>query len=176
MREETRNRVLKYLLPTRKVLLHPLIYIHAFVAVAYFAATLALSPDQVIQILNYMLVSIAAAALIVYVPASWFSHDIGLRRAALLSSGICLIALTAVEFRGWSIAVRITGWMWMQHSYWLGFFLAQAIAGYVLHLTPPDAIEQGVPGKSWIRIGVAIGIGMMAAMLLIGLGLDKELQ
>jgi len=178
----TRSRIMGFVT-------HPFVYNSVIITTAYWLLALALSPDQSTQVSNYVLLSMSVAVLTIYVPAAWFAETQAWRargagryleahrwrRAAILATGVVLVVLAVGLSRAWSIVYRVTHWWWMMDSHWLGYFSVIALWGYVHHVISPDAIEEGIPGRSWIRVGLALGAGLLAAGLLIGLGYDPEL-
>lgn len=172
------------------IIKHPFVVNSVLLSAAYWGSTKFLWPDQTIQISNYVLVAISITVISVYLPATLYAERRAYearreghlleahrwRRAAILSTGISLVAVAGALIRSWSIVYRWTDWSWMQHSHWIGYFVLIVVWGWVHHIIPPDAIEIGMPGRSWIRTGVALGVGLLLAALAIGLGYDPAIQ
>lgn len=154
---------------------HPLTISVISISSVFWFTTLFLRADQIIQILNYVVVSVATGVLVAYIPAAVEAARRGNVRSTLLATGISLIAFAAIEVRIWSILIRIFDWEELRNSYWLAFFLVHGLVGYLLHLAPPGAPENDIPGRNWIKTGILVGVGLLIASLFIGFGYDKQL-
>lgn len=141
---------------------------------AYWAVALFLPPTIVIQVLNYVLIAVAVAVTLAYMPDVLDALKMDrVDRVAQLTLGIALSWLAVVINRSWVGVIRISDADWMRTSPMIGFYVFLSILAGVLHITAPGAINGQVPRKNWIRIGFAISIGVLASWLVIGLGIGE---
>ena len=78
----------------------------------------------------------------------------------LTSAGI---SLGGFWFLAWHLSGRP---QWMVNSDPAAFILLLVIAGGCMCVTAPGAVDGAIPRKSWIRTGIAFGLGMFAGTLL----------
>jgi hypothetical protein len=141
----------------------------------YWMAALLLPSIILIQALNYVLISVALAVSIAYLPD--VLHAIRMDRVdrvAQLSLGIALSWMAVLINRSWVGVIRVTDAEWMRTSPVIGFYVFLSVLAGVLHITAPGAVDGVIPKRNQIILGVAIGVGLLVAWVVIWLGLGEE--
>jgi hypothetical protein len=150
----------------------PLIMIGVFVALALVAANRLLPPDWVIMALYLILVMVAAGLSVGYFEGVWdalTAQKPG--RVALYTVGAFLpwVALLALCLT--AILIRAGYGDWLRSTPVISIYLTTFIAAGALQMVSPGARDGKVPRSAWIKVGVVIGFGILAAVVLIVLGL-----
>lgn len=144
-----------------------LLFVVAYAGLAY------LVPQRTLmQILNIGVLSISVAVVSTYAPA-WIMT---LRKHTLdgpemLSLGIGCTWTAEIGQRVWSIAWRgLSQPDWMTHSFVLPFFLALTVMGGIQHITAPGAVNGIIPKRSWITVGITLGLVTLVLLTATWLG------
>lgn len=141
---------------------------------AYWMAAFFVPAVYLIQVLNYVLIAIAVAVSIAYLPEVWDAVRMDrIDRVAQLSLGIALSWTAVIINRSWVGLIRITDADWMRSSPMIGFYVFLSVLAGVLHITAPGAIGGVIPKRNRIILGLAIGTGVLAAWLVLGLGMGE---
>lgn len=141
---------------------------------AYWVAAFFVPSTYLIQVLNYVLISVAVAVSIAYLPDVYQAIRMDrVDRVAQLSLGIALSWTAVIINRSWVGLIRIADADWMRASPMIGFYVFLSILAGVLHITAPGAIDGQIPKRNRITLGLAVAAGILAALLVIGLGLGE---
>lgn len=152
--------------------------VHALViiwGVFWVLAFFFVSGPVLIQITNYTVMAVAIAVIVSYIPNVIHALERGgpgIDRVGQLTIGIVLAWSASTVLRSWSAATRIFDLEWMRDSPWIAFFLLNSTIAGILHLTAPGAIDGRIPGKNWVVVGAAIGIGVFIAGVAVGMGFE----
>lgn len=151
------GRVIDYLRYNRTIwwLIMPLVLFG--LQVALFPATF------LIKWLSWILAVISIAVVVTYLEAVWsgLRHRGPMPRYTHLALGIFLGWLAIVENRTWVGLIRMFPLdMEMRQSYFIAFYVWTSIVAAFFHLTAPRALDGRVPTANWIKIGVAVAIGV----------------
>lgn len=122
-----------------------------------------------IKWLSWILVVMAIGVVATYIMAVWY----GLRRYGPmpqythLAIGIFLAWMSVVMTRTWSGIIRAYPLeTWMRDSYFIAFYIWTTLMAGVFHMTAPGAINGIVPTANFIKIGVAVMIGILLGLLI----------
>jgi hypothetical protein len=142
-----------------------------FILPNFLFAAVALSTDAgwLINIMNSLLISLAAGVCCAYGPAAiriLFTHD-PIEDSDCLSLGIFISWGAIIELRAWSVA-----WRWMGMPVELtstdvityGLFMSATAA--VLHLGAPGGVNGRVPTARWIKIGILVAVIVLITILM----------
>ncbi len=141
----------------------------------YWLAAFLLPSILLIQVLNYVLIAIAIAVSVAYLPNVYEALKMDrIDRVAQLSLGISLSWLAVLINRSWVGVIRITDADWMRTSPMIGFYVFLSVLAGVLHITAPGAIDGIIPKRNQIILGAAIGVGVLVAWIVIGFGLGEK--
>lgn len=142
------------------LLLLPLV---VFGVIAYFT-----SATQLIGALNGISLALSAGVCVAFLPAM---HGIlfnskSLDRGDYLSLGIWLTWFAVIMQAVWSIIWRARGMpLWMASTDFTSFFLFSRVMGAVFHLAAPGAIDNQIPPRRWIWIGILIALAVSLVIL-----------
>jgi hypothetical protein len=158
----------------------PILVMLFVTTVAYVAIAVTLPPAIVQTAMHAISFAAWVAVAIVYAPGvAQIIRERASSMGDILNVGIFLSAISVSSTRGWAAFYRILGRpSWMFENPIFGGLIAIGIAAAILHLMAPGAINDRVPKRGWIRVGVAIGIGIALAVFLIwaGVATDGEIQ
>ena len=141
---------------------------------AYWMAAFFMPAVLLIQTLNYVLIAVAFAVTVAYLPDVLYAIRMDrIDRVAQLSLGIALSWTAVIINRSWVAAIRIADTEWMRTSPVIGFYIFLSVLAGVLHITAPGAIDGDIPRRNQIILGLAIGLGVLIAWLVIGLGIGE---
>ncbi|WP_073051397.1 hypothetical protein [Kaistia soli] len=146
------------------------VWIAVSLLIGYWPVAWLFSGPGFIELLNSILLGVSTAVMISYAPeairaATHARPD----KTDQLILGIVVTWLATILFRGWGIWSRATGFPeWMRYSPMFGFMIFLFILGGVLHITAPNTIDDRVPRRAWMRVGLAIGAGAFIAGMIVG--------
>jgi hypothetical protein len=143
---------------------------------AYFVATayIPVPNSTIYEVLHTLRVSAGLAVWVAYCEAALqavrMSRPDHIRQLAL---GIVATQTGIVGAAIWGLLWRLGGKPdWMLESSMNGVWWWITILGSVLHITAPGAINGSIPTPNKIRLGIAIGTAVGAAMLIMVLRPD----
>lgn len=124
---------------------------------------------RLIGVLNALNLALATWVVVAFSPVVFdvLLSRRNIDRADYLGMGIFLGWSSTIVLRTYSIV-----WRWMDQPLWLtdsdilnyGLFLQTCAA--VLHLAAPDAIDNRVPPRRWIKIGAVAGAVVLIVLLM----------
>ena len=136
----------------------------AFCLIATLTSTTAF-----ISVLNSALVAMAIGVCIAYWPsiAAVLMGTRPLDRADWLGLGIFCAWFGTFVNRSWSIVWRYLGRPeWLLESDIVSYALWLGMCAAVFHLAAPGAIDEQVPPRRWINIGILVAVLMFLPLLL----------
>lgn len=153
----------------------------------FFILALIFPAVFLIKWLSWILVVVAVGVVSTYIVAVWN----GLLRSGPmpqythLAIGIFLAWTGVVMTRTWSGVIRLYPLeTWMRESYFIAFYIWTTLMAGIFHMTAPGAIDGVVPTMNWIKIGIAVMIGILLGVVisaflfgteLTGAGVDFDL-
>jgi len=157
------------------IVLSPISHHAAALIVAFWIAAYFVPSYILIQIMNYIVIAVAVAVIISFMPSVLVALKRGypIDRVAQLTIGITLAWVASTMIRLWSAGGRILELEWMRNSPVIAFCLFLSACAGILHLTAPGAIDGHIPSKNWVIVGVAVGAGCLIAGILIGMNLER---
>jgi len=137
--------------------------------IIFLCSVLALGGSQLIEIFNILNLSLAVGVVVAYAPVVFNSifSDRPLDRADWLGIGIFLSWFATIELRTYSII-----WRWMDQPLWLtqseilSYALFCQTTAAIFHLAAPGAINNRIPTRRWINIGIAVTLVVIGALAL----------
>lgn len=139
--------------------------------IAVFAVLALATEDRaLIIVLNIVQVAVAVAVVVAFLPEMGriiFTND-PMNRPSWLAYGIW-VSWMAVVYRSFeSLAWRIMGQpSWLINSDLTSAYLFMGTVGAISHIVKPGGLNERVPPREWIRIGVIIGLAVAMALLTI---------
>lgn len=170
------KRASRHLAHAAKIIVLSPITHHALALIALFWLAAYFIPAYIlIQIMNYVVIAVAVAVIIAFMPSVMVALKRGypIDRVAQLTIGITLAWTASTMIRMWSAGSRILELEWMRNSPVVAFCLFLSACAGVLHLTAPGAIDGHIPSKNWVIVGIAVGCGCLIAGIFIGMNLEK---
>lgn len=150
----------------------PLLVIAAAVAVALVAAHLLMPPSWIIMGLYLILVMVAAGLSVGYFEGVW--DAITSRRpdmASLYTVGAFLPWAALFMLCVTAVVIRAGQGAWLRSTPVISIYLTVFIVAGVLQMASPGALNGRVPRANWIKVGMVIGGGVLAAIFLIVFGI-----
>jgi hypothetical protein len=135
-----------------------------FAAIAYLTEA-----AQLIVVLNFALVALWVGVCVAYYPpvVVILLDDRPLDRADILALGIFCGGFSIVVIRTWSMVWRILGKPeWLLESDIVSYALFTSVIAAVFHLAAPGGLNDRVPPKRWINIGISIAALVFAGLVL----------
>ena len=134
-----------------------------------FFALLAVPSDApwLIGILNGCSLALSAGVCVAFLPSVFaiFFKPTRLDRGDYLSFGIWLTWFAVIMQATGSIIWRSKGMpIWMADTDFTSYFLFMRVCGAVLHLAAPGAIDNQIPPRRWIMIGIIIAVAVLAVI------------
>jgi len=134
--------------------------------------------DTYFMVLNFTIILVEVLVLFGYLPAflacllRWPPNE----RDQLII-GIWIAWSFDLVNRIWSLSWRFSGQpQWMLTSDFLTFMLFGRTIAAMLHVTAPTAVEGIVSKTSWLKLGLAFGLGVVATMAVIYLSIGGEIN
>lgn len=121
-----------------------------------------------IAILNGSSLALSMGVCVAFLPAMFgiFFKPGALDRGDYLSFGIWLTWFAVIMQAIWSMIWRWRGMpLWMADTDFTSYFLFMRVCGAVFHLAAPGAIDNHIPPRRWIMIGILIALAVIAVML-----------
>lgn len=153
-------------------LYRPILFALILAGIALFLATMYVPPRTLIQMGNYTLIWVAAAATIAYV-AGFTSAVMSRRPSALdfLTVGVVLGWLSVFMNRQWAQGLRsFPNAEWMRTSWFISAYILIAVLAGAFHLIAGGSVDGRVPRRNWVWLGLVVGGGFATAALIIGMG------
>lgn len=153
----------------------PLVMIGLAVAASLVAAHLLMPTDWVIMGLYLILVMVAAGLSVGYFEGVW--DAITSRRpgmASLYTVGAFLPWVALLTLCVTAIIIRTGHGEWLRSTPVISGYLTVFIVAGVLQMASPGALDGRVPRANWIKVGMVVGGGILAAIMLITLGVGRS--
>lgn len=135
--------------------------------VMFWSISLFTPTALLIQVLNCILIAMAAGVAATYFPTVREGVRSGeMPRYTHLAVGIFFGWMALVMARSWSGISRVyPEWTWMKDSSFVAFYIFTSIMAAVFHISAPGAINGVIPTKNWIHIGIAVMIGVLIGII-----------
>lgn len=153
----------------RKLLVSPMIWVFAFLHVAYIVLMAILPRDDLLTLMNGLLFCVAISVVFT------FSRDTlrivmagRVDREDYLLLGIVVAWTSVACLRAW-----VTVWRFLDRPpSWvddpiLGLFILWAILAGALMMTAPSAFKGRIPAKNWAKLGFTVCVGSIIAFIVI---------
>lgn len=150
----------------------PLIMIGIAVATALVSAHFLMPSDWIIMGLYVILVMVAAVLSVGYFEGVWdaiTSRQPGMASLYTVGAFLPWIALLALCVT--AIIIRSGQGEWLRSTPVISGYLTVFIVAGVLQMASPGALKGRVPRANWIKVGMVIGGGILAAIVLIIVGI-----
>jgi len=154
---------MSYLLKTRFV------WLFVVPNVVFASVALLTNATDLIVVLNFALVALWVGVCVAYLPPVIIilMDDRPLDRADILALGIFCGGFSIVIIRTWSMIWRIMGKPeWLLESDIVSYALFTSVIAAVLHLAAPGGLNDRVPPRRWISIGISVAILVFAGLVL----------
>lgn len=151
----------------------PLLGIAVAVAAALVLAHFTMPQSWIIMGLYLILVMISAGLSVGYSEGVWDavrSRKPGMAAIYTVGAFLPWVALLALCIT--AIMVRSGQGAWLRSTPVISVYLSLFILSGVLQMASPGALDGKVPRSNWMKVGFAIGGGIIAAILLIVFGVD----
>lgn len=159
----------------RWVLFHPVRLAAVSLFLLYWAAAVFLPVSVVGELVNGVRFSVATSVAIYYAPAAWVAvrkKDMGQTDQLVVGIFATWVATSAIAF--WSTAGRLLDYETsVVDSPMTASLLFLVSYGGMLHLTAPGIIEGRIPLGNWRLVAIAVGIGCLLGITLIGISLGN---
>lgn len=152
----------------------PLIMIGLAVAASLVAAHLLMPADWVIMGLYLILVMVSAGLSVGYFEGVW--DAVTSRRpgmASLYTVGAFMPWIALLTLCVTAIIIRSGQGAWLRSTPVISSYLMFFIVAGLLQMASPGALDGKVPRANWIKVGMVIGGGIIAAIFLIILGIGR---
>ena len=157
------HRVARYLTAPR--FLRWVVFPH----IAFFMIAWATEASALIAALNSIDIALSVAVCIAFLPSALDSvfRPGPADKAIFLTLGIFCGWVGNSLRSGWSMAWRALGMPdWFANTDMTSYILFWIGAGALFHLLAPGALDEQVPPKRWVKIGVWVGVGVLLAIAL----------
>ena len=136
--------------------------------IAFLLLSLPTTAPFLIGLLNAISLSLSVGVCVAFIPAmlAIFFKPHALERGDYLSLGIWITWFAVIMQAAWSIAWRARGMpLWMASTDFTSYFLFTRVCGAIFHLAAPAAINDQIPPRRWIMIGILIAVAVALAIL-----------
>lgn len=129
--------------------------------------------EVLFDFLNAVAICVAVAVVVSYTPVFWSS--ITARRTiwdsgSLLACGIWIGWFSVIMNRIFTYTWQFLGKpTWMFESDIRSYYLALLILAGLFHLTGPEAINNSIPPRHWVKLGLLLGGGTAAFLIILWL-------
>lgn len=150
----------------------PLFWICAAVAAALIGAHLSMPSSWIIMGLYLILVMVSAGLTVGYAEGVW--DALRTRRpgmVAIYTVGAFLPWVALFLLCVTAIVIRTGQGEWLRSTPIISGYLVTFILAGVLQMASPGALDGKVPRANWVKVGFAIGAGVLGAVLLIVFGI-----
>lgn len=153
-------------------LYRPILLVLIASGILLYVGTVTLPPRMLIQLGNYTLIWVAAAATIAYFAG--FTAAVFSRRPGsldFLTVGVVLGWLSVFMNRQWAQGLRtFPDAEWMRTSWFIAFYILIAVVAGGFHLLAGGSVDGRIPKRNLIWLGLVVGGGFATTAIIISLG------
>lgn len=126
-------------------------------------------PDTLMPMLNGAMLAVASGVCVAYFPIIrqvLTDRHRHIDRADMLALGIFCSWFAIVLRAAWSLAWRHQGKpsAWID-SHFLSYFIFLGVCAASFHLLAPGAIDQRIPSREWLWVGMLCALGVLSIMV-----------
>lgn len=131
------------------------------------------TPEFLFEFLNAVAICVAVAVVVSYTPVFWgaiTAQRLAWDSGNLLACGIWLGWLSVILNRIFTYT-----WQFLDKPAWMfendirSYYIALLILAGMFHLTGPEAINNSIPPRHWVKLGLLLGAGTAAFLFIVWL-------